>query len=59
MSGAYGNKESDVEAYRNIGIPDEKIFIINKQSQMVNIGTKQDTSYKKQAADVDNLYPNT
>lgn len=59
VSGAYGNKDSDIEAYRNIAIPDEKIFIINKQSQMVNIGTKQDTSYKKQAADVDNMYPNT
>ena len=57
--GAYGNKDSDTEAYRNIGITDEKIFIINKQSHMVNVGTQKPTSYKDHAKNVQAMYPNS
>ena len=58
VHGAYGNKDSDTEAYRNIGIPDEKIFIINKESHMINVGTKLPTSYKEHAKCIDKMYPN-
>ena len=58
VHGAYGNKDSDTEAYRNIGIPDDKIFIINKQSHMINVGTKLPTSYKEHAKFIDRMYPN-
>ena len=58
VHGAYGNKDSDTEAYRNIGIPDDRIFIINKQSHMINVGTKLPTSYKEHAKFIDKMYPN-
>ena len=57
VHGAYGNKDSDTEAYLNIGIPSDNIFIINKNSNMINVGTKQDTSYKQHANNVHTLYP--
>ena len=55
--GAYGNKNSDTEAYLNIGISRDRIFIINKQSKMTNVGTGQDTSYKQHANSIDKMYP--
>ena len=54
--GAYGNKNSDTKAYRNIGITDNKIFIIDKQSNMINVGTQKPTSYKEHALDIDKMY---
>ena len=56
--GAYGNKDSDTEAYRNIGIPDERIFIIDKQSHMINVGTQEPTSYKEHANSINIMYSN-
>ena len=55
--GAYGNKDSDTKAYRNIGITEDKIFIINKQSHMISVGTQKPTSYKEHALNLNEMYP--
>ena len=55
--GAYGNNNSDSEAYKNVGVPLNLIYLINKQSKMVNLETKQETSFKAQATEINSLYP--
>ena len=55
--GAYGNNNSDSEAYKNVGIPLNKTFLIDKCSKMINLDTKEETSYKSQALEIDILYP--
>ena len=57
VAGAYGNNNSDSDAYNNVGIPLEKTFIIDKNSKIVNLLSKEETSYKVQASDIDTLYP--
>ena len=55
--GAYGNKSSDTEAYTNVGIPLSKIFIINKQSKIMNAEFEGETTYKQQGEDLNTLFP--
>ena len=57
VSAGYGNQESDAEAYIKSGIEARKIFMVNKQSKMVNYGTGEPTSYKNQVENVDTMYP--
>ena len=57
VSAGYGNQESDAEAYLKSGIEARKIFMVNKQSKMVNYGTGEPTSYKNQVENVDTMYP--
>ena len=57
VAGAYGNNNSDSEAYKNIGIPPNKTFMINKKSKIVNIMTKEETTYKLQSDNLNNIYP--
>ena len=55
--GAYGNNNSDSEAYKNVGVPLNMTYLIDKQSKMVNLETKQETSFKAQATEINTLYP--
>ena len=55
--GAYGDEYSDTKAYLNIGIGIEKIYLIDKQGYMINIGTGAKTSYKQQSDNIDEVYP--
>ena len=57
VAGSYGNNNSDAEAYKKVGIPLDKTFIINKKSKIVNLLSEQETTYKVQTTDLDNLYP--
>ena len=56
--GAFGNKETDTHAYSNVEIPLDKIFILDKESQISNVGTKKTYSYSELADKVDSLFPN-
>ena len=55
--GAYGNNNSDSEAYKNVGIPTNMTFLIDKASRMVNLATQEETSYKMHALNIDTMYP--
>jgi len=55
--GAYGNKSSDAEAYKNAGISPNKTFIINKQSDITNILSDEKTSFGLHTKDLNDLYP--
>jgi len=55
---AYGNKETDVAAYVNAGIDKNKIYIVDSQGHLVNIGSGAVSSYGEQVNSVHNLYPN-
>ena len=57
VEGAYGNKDSDTKAYVDSGIPDNKVFLVNKQSEMINVGTKEKTSYMEHFKNVAQMYP--
>ena len=56
--GAFGNKETDTVAYSNVGIPLDKIYILNKESQVFNVGTRKIYSYSELADKVDKIFPN-
>ena len=55
--GAYGNTVTDTTAYLNAGIPPDKIFLLDKESQIVNYGTKKKYSYTDLANTVSRIYP--
>ena len=55
--GAYGNKNTDTETYLKCGIRGSKIYLINEDSKMINVGTGNVTSYPLQAQAVNDLYP--
>ena len=55
--GAYGNNDSDSEAYKNVGIPISNTFMIDTNSRIVNLATQEETSFKLQASEIDTLYP--
>jgi len=55
--GAYGNKNSDVEAYMDAGIRPDRIYLINEDSVIRNAKTGRKTSYGELVANIDALYP--
>ena len=55
--GAYGNTNPDTESYLNVGINDQRIFSINKKSEMINVATGTETSYLLHARNINTLYP--
>ena len=55
--GAFGNKQTDTVAYSNVGIPLDRIFILNKDSQISNVGTRKIYSYSELANKVNELFP--
>ena len=58
IMGAFGNKETDTVAYSSVGIPLDKIYILNKESQVFNVGTRKVYSYSELADKVDEIFPN-
>ena len=55
--GAYGNKNTDTEAYLKSGIRGERVFLINENSKLHNVATANVSSYKLQAEAIDRYYP--
>ena len=55
--GAYGNKNTDTEAYLKSGIRGERVFLINENSKLLNVETGNVSSYKLQAEAIDQYYP--
>ena len=54
---AYGNKETDVKAYTNCGLPKEKMYIVNTYGELRNMGSGVVSSYQEQAAGIDSIFP--
>jgi len=54
---AYGNKETDVKAYSNCGLPKEKMYIVNTYGELKNMGSGVVSSYQEQAAGIDSIFP--
>ena len=59
VAGAYGNKPGDTKAYQGANIQDDKIFIINPQSDITNQGNREHTTYEEQSQKewLDKNYP--
>ena len=57
VAGAYGNKNTDTEAYLTSGIMGEKIYLINEASKIINVATGNETSYRLQTQRVNEIYP--
>ena len=57
IMGAFGNRDTDTIAYMNVNISPEKIFVLDKDSNMVNVGTEIHLSYTELANTVDIIYP--
>ena len=55
--GAYGNSNTDVEAYLKTGIKSELIYLVNETGKLRQVGTNSVTSYGEQALHVNELYP--
>ena len=55
--GAYGNKNTDTEAYLKSGIRGERVFLINENSKLINVATGNMSSYQLQAEAIDQFYP--
>jgi len=55
--GAFGNADTDMEAYMDVGFPPENISRIDENSEIKNNKTGNVTSYQELAENVNNLYP--
>ena len=53
----FGNKETDAIAYRYLGIPLNNIFIINKSSDIIQLGEKKKNTYPKLIESCDEFFP--
>ena len=53
----FGNKETDAIAYRYLGIDLQNIFIINTNSQIKQLGEKNNTTYKELCDNCDSIFP--
>ena len=54
---AYGNKETDVKAYTNCGLPKERMYIVNTYGELRNMGSGVVSSYNEQAAGIESIFP--
>ena len=57
MKWLYGNKETDVKAYTNCGLPRERIYIVNTYGELKNEGSGVVSSYQQQATAIDSIFP--
>ena len=57
IKGAYGNRNSDTQAYMDAGIPTNLIFLVNDKSVLRRVGDGQRTSYAEHATNVNEMYP--
>ncbi|XP_040571687.1 phosphatidate phosphatase LPIN2 [Lepeophtheirus salmonis] len=56
--GAYGNKKHDAEAYRDAGIPNSRIYLVNPKGELRREdGEGGRTSYTQQQSELEILYP--
>jgi phosphatidate phosphatase PAH1 len=55
--GAYGNANTDTEAYMEVGIRPNLVYLVNKSGQLRRVSDGAITSYGEQAKDVNRLYP--
>ena len=54
----YGNRPNDIVAYQTVGIPRERIFIIDKTGELKgSLSQTMLTTYKEQSNIVDFYYP--
>merc|ERR1711997_1095567 len=54
---AYGNRNSDTQAYMDGGIPTNRIFLVNSESVLRRVGDGKRTSYYEHATKVNQKYP--
>ena len=54
---AFGNNASDSAAYKNVGVPLNITYLIDKQSKIRNVGTNEEVSYTILASQIDTLFP--
>merc|ERR1719188_1317894 len=57
VDGAYGNAETDEEAYRRVLISPARIWMVNEQGVLRNVGDNTKSTYTQQAENIDRLYP--
>lgn len=60
VEAAYGNKESDTRAYLAAGVPRDRIYVVNTDSELHNVasmGQQQASSYGLEADAVDQKFP--
>ncbi len=53
----FGNRPTDVQSYRAVGVPDSKIFIINSQGEIRQINHTYRKSYPSINAIVNSMFP--
>ena len=57
VAGGYGNRNSDIEAFMNVGIRPNLLYIVNGKGQLTNISSGQKSSYQSQIQNINILYP--
>jgi len=57
VAGAYGNKQSDADAYRLAGISPDRVYLVSTNSQMKKASDGSLTSYSQHRRGKDWLYP--
>jgi len=55
--GAYGNKNSDTQAYMNSGVSTNIIYLVNSDGVLRRVGDGKRTSYFEHASNVNQKYP--
>ena len=56
IKAAYGNRNSDTQAYMDAGISTNLIFLVNEKSVLRRVGDGRRTSYAEHASKVDEMY---
>lgn len=57
IAAAYGNKDTDTKAYLDSGIDPKKVFFVNEEGHMIDIGTETETSYVEHFHNVSTMFP--
>ena len=57
IKAAYGNRNSDTQAYMDAGISTNLIFLVNDKSVLRRVGDGRRTSYADHASKVNEMYP--
>ena len=57
VDGAYGNTDTDEEAYRDAQISRKRTWIVNMDSVLRNVADGDTNSYVYQCEHIDKLYP--
>jgi phosphatidate phosphatase LPIN len=53
----FGNKATDALAYSSVGIPQDRVYIINPRGVIYKFGTENTISYPKLNEQIDELFP--